>query len=104
VPLTSRVYTEEIFSPVVSVVRVDTFEEGLELIYSGAFGKGTAIFTNDGGAGRRFQNEVEVGMIGINVPIPVPVAYYSFGGFKQSIFGDSRLTECMASTSLLGRK
>lgn len=90
VPLTSRVYTEEIFGPVLSVVRVDTFEEGLELINSGAFGNGAAIFTNDGGAGRRFQNEVEVGMIGINVPIPVPVAYYSFGGFKQSIFGDSK--------------
>jgi malonate-semialdehyde dehydrogenase (acetylating)/methylmalonate-semialdehyde dehydrogenase len=90
VPLTSRVYTEEIFGPVLSVVRVDTFDEGLELINSGAFGNGTAIFTNDGGAGRRFQNEVEVGMIGINVAIPVPVAYYSFGGFKQSIFGDSK--------------
>lgn len=90
VPLTSRVYTEEIFGPVLSVVRVDTYEEGVELINSGAFGNGTAIFTNDGGAARRFQNEIEVGMIGINVPIPVPVAYYSFGGFKDSIFGDSK--------------
>jgi malonate-semialdehyde dehydrogenase (acetylating)/methylmalonate-semialdehyde dehydrogenase len=90
VPLTSRVYTEEIFGPVLSVVRVDTYEEGVDLINAGAFGNGTAIFTNDGGAARRFQNEIEVGMIGINVPIPVPVAYYSFGGFKDSIFGDSK--------------
>jgi len=90
VPTTSRVYTEEIFGPVLSVVRVATYEEGLELINSGAFGNGTAIFTNDGGAARRFQNEVQVGMIGINVPIPVPVAYHSFGGWKQSLFGDSK--------------
>ena len=90
VPVTSRVYQEEIFGPVLSVVRVASYEEGLELINSGAFGNGTAIFTNDGGAARRFQNEVQVGMIGINVPIPVPVAYYSFGGFKDSIFGSSK--------------
>ncbi|GAB3580048.1 CoA-acylating methylmalonate-semialdehyde dehydrogenase [Leifsonia lichenia] len=86
----SRVYTEEIFGPVLSVVRVETYQEGVELINSGAFGNGTAIFTNDGGAARRFQNEVQVGMIGINVPIPVPVAYYSFGGWKQSLFGDAK--------------
>jgi malonate-semialdehyde dehydrogenase (acetylating) / methylmalonate-semialdehyde dehydrogenase len=90
VPVTSRAYTEEIFGPVLSVVRVGSFEEGVQLINSGAFGNGTAIFTNDGGAARRFQNEVEVGMIGINVPIPVPVAYYSFGGWKQSLFGASK--------------
>jgi malonate-semialdehyde dehydrogenase (acetylating)/methylmalonate-semialdehyde dehydrogenase len=90
VPLTSKVYMEEIFGPVLSVVRVASYEEGLELINSGAFGNGTAIFTNDGGAARRFQHEVEVGMIGINVPIPVPVAYFSFGGWKHSLFGDSR--------------
>jgi malonate-semialdehyde dehydrogenase (acetylating)/methylmalonate-semialdehyde dehydrogenase len=90
VPLTSRVYTEDIFGPVLSVVRVDTYEEGLEIINSGIFGNGTAIFTNDGGAARRFQNQVQVGMIGINVPIPVPVAYYSFGGFKESMFGDTK--------------
>ncbi|MFF1875845.1 CoA-acylating methylmalonate-semialdehyde dehydrogenase, partial [Kitasatospora herbaricolor] len=90
VPIDSRVYTEEIFGPVLSVVRVGTFEEGVALINSGAFGNGTAIFTNDGGAARRFQNEVQVGMIGINVPIPVPVAYYSFGGWKQSLFGDAK--------------
>lgn len=90
VPLSSKVYKEEIFGPVLSVVRVHSYQEGLDLINSGAFGNGTAIFTNDGGAARRFQNEVEVGMVGINVPIPVPVAYFSFGGWKHSLFGDSR--------------
>jgi malonate-semialdehyde dehydrogenase (acetylating)/methylmalonate-semialdehyde dehydrogenase len=90
VPTTSRVYTEEIFGPVLSVVRVPSYEAGVTLINDGAFGNGTAIFTNDGGAARRFQNEIEVGMVGINVPIPVPVAYYSFGGFKASIFGDTK--------------
>jgi malonate-semialdehyde dehydrogenase (acetylating)/methylmalonate-semialdehyde dehydrogenase len=86
----SKVYTEEIFGPILSIVRVQSFDEGVALINSGAFGNGTAIFTNDGGAARRFQNEVEVGMIGINVPIPVPVAYYSFGGWKNSLFGDTK--------------
>jgi malonate-semialdehyde dehydrogenase (acetylating) / methylmalonate-semialdehyde dehydrogenase len=90
VPTTSKVYSEEIFGPVLSIVRVDSYAEGVKLINSGQFGNGTAIFTNDGGAARRFQNEVEVGMIGINVPIPVPVAYYSFGGWKQSMFGDTK--------------
>lgn len=90
VPTTSRAYTEEIFGPVLSIVRVQSFQEGVELINSGAFGNGTAIFTNDGGAARRFQQEIQVGMIGINVPIPVPVAYYSFGGWKDSLFGDSK--------------
>jgi len=90
VPTTSKVYTDEIFGPVLTVVRVASYAEGLALINSGAYGNGTAIFTNDGGAARRFQNEVEVGMIGINVPIPVPVAYYSFGGFKSSLFGDTK--------------
>ncbi|MBC7724947.1 MAG: CoA-acylating methylmalonate-semialdehyde dehydrogenase [Burkholderiaceae bacterium] len=90
VPTTSRVYTEEIFGPVLSVVRVASYEEGVELINSGAFGNGTAIFTNDGGAARRFQNEIQVGMIGINVPIPVPVATFSFGGWKDSLFGDTK--------------
>lgn len=90
VPTTSRAYTEEIFGPVLSIVRVESFQEGVDLINSGAFGNGTAIFTNDGGAARRFQNEIQVGMIGINVPIPVPVAYYSFGGWKDSLFGDSK--------------
>jgi malonate-semialdehyde dehydrogenase (acetylating)/methylmalonate-semialdehyde dehydrogenase len=89
-PTTSRVYTEEIFGPVLSVVRVPSYEAGVKLINEGAFGNGTAIFTNDGGAARRFQNEIEVGMVGINVPIPVPVAYYSFGGWKASLFGDTK--------------
>ena len=90
VPTTSKVYTEEIFGPVLSIVRVKSYDEGVNLINTGAFGNGTAIFTNDGGAARRFQNEIEVGMIGINVPIPVPVAYYSFGGWKNSLFGDTK--------------
>jgi malonate-semialdehyde dehydrogenase (acetylating)/methylmalonate-semialdehyde dehydrogenase len=83
------IYTEEIFGPVLSVVRVDGFDEGMELINRNPYGNGTAIFTNDGGAARRFQNEVQVGMIGINVPVPVPVGYYSFGGWKASLFGDT---------------
>ncbi len=82
-------YTDEIFGPVLSVVRVDTYDEALELVNSNPYGNGTAIFTNDGGAARRYQNEVEVGMVGVNVPIPVPMAYYSFGGWKNSLFGDS---------------
>jgi malonate-semialdehyde dehydrogenase (acetylating)/methylmalonate-semialdehyde dehydrogenase len=90
VPTSSKVYQDEIFGPVLSVVRVKSYEEGLQLINSSQFGNGTAIFTNDGGAARRFQHEVEVGMIGINVPIPVPVSYFSFGGWKHSLFGDSR--------------
>jgi malonate-semialdehyde dehydrogenase (acetylating)/methylmalonate-semialdehyde dehydrogenase len=90
VKTSSKVYTDEIFGPVLSVVRVTSFDEGVALINNGAFGNGTAIFTNDGGAARRFQNEIEVGMIGINVPIPVPVAYYSFGGWKNSLFGDTK--------------
>ncbi|MEO5610663.1 MAG: CoA-acylating methylmalonate-semialdehyde dehydrogenase [Ornithinibacter sp.] len=83
------VYTDEIFGPVLSVVRAKSYDEGLELINANPYGNGTAIFTNDGGAARRFQNEVEVGMVGINVPIPVPMAYYSFGGWKNSLFGDT---------------
>ena len=83
------VYTDEIFGPVLSVVRVETYDQALDLVNSNPYGNGTAIFTNDGGAARRFQNEVQVGMIGINVPIPVPMAYYSFGGWKASLFGDS---------------
>ena len=82
-------YTDEIFGPVLSVVRVDTFDAALELVNANPYGNGAAIFTNDGGAARRFQVEVQVGMVGINVPIPVPVAAYSFGGWKQSLFGDT---------------
>ncbi|MFI0432210.1 MAG: CoA-acylating methylmalonate-semialdehyde dehydrogenase [Candidatus Nanopelagicales bacterium] len=83
------IYTEEIFGPVLSVVRVASFDEGLALINDHPFGNGTAIFTCDGGAARRFQHEVQVGMIGVNVPIPVPMAYFSFGGWKASLFGDT---------------
>ena len=90
VPTTSRVYTDEIFGPVLSIVRVKTYEEGLALINGSQYGNGTAIFTNDGVAARRFQNEVTVGMVGINVPIPVPVGYFSFGGWKNSLFGDAK--------------
>ncbi|MEV4475680.1 CoA-acylating methylmalonate-semialdehyde dehydrogenase [Nonomuraea sp. NPDC049504] len=91
VPVGSRAHTDEIFGPVLSIVRVSSYEEGLEVINNGLYGNGTAIFTNDGGAARRFQNEVEVGMIGINVPIPVPMAFYSFGGWKSSLFGDTHV-------------
>ena len=83
------IYTEEIFGPVLSVLRVPGYTEGLQLINANPYGNGVAIFTNDGGAARRFQNEVEVGMVGINVPVPVPVGYYSFGGWKNSLFGDT---------------
>ncbi len=83
------IYQEEIFGPVLSVIRVKSYEEGLDLINRHQYGNGTAIFTNDGGAARKFQNEVLVGMVGINVPIPVPTAYYSFGGWKNSLFGDT---------------
>lgn len=83
------VYTDEIFGPVLSVLRVESYDEALALINGNPYGNGTALFTNDGGAARRFHNEVEVGMVGINVPIPVPMAYYSFGGWKNSLFGDS---------------
>ena len=83
------VYTDEIFGAVLSIIRVESYNEAMDLINSNPYGNGTAIFTNDGGAARRFQNEVRVGMVGINVPIPVPMAYYSFGGWKASLFGDS---------------
>jgi malonate-semialdehyde dehydrogenase (acetylating)/methylmalonate-semialdehyde dehydrogenase len=83
------IYKDEIFGPVLSIIRVKTYDEALNLVNSHQYGNGTAIFTNDGGAARRFQIEVEVGMVGINVPIPVPMAYYSFGGWKNSLFGDS---------------
>ena len=85
------VYRDEIFGPVLGVVRVETYEEGLALINSNRYANGTAIFTRDGGAARQFQFDVEVGMVGINVPIPVPVAYYSFGGWKDSLFGDTHM-------------
>jgi malonate-semialdehyde dehydrogenase (acetylating)/methylmalonate-semialdehyde dehydrogenase len=83
------IYTDEIFGPVLSVVRVGSYDEALDLVNANPYGNGTAIFTNDGGAARRFQNEVEVGMVGVNVPVPVPMAYFSFGGWKSSLFGDT---------------
>jgi len=83
------IYQDEIFGPVLAVVRTDSYESAVELINNNPYGNGTAIFTNDGGAARRFQNEIEVGMVGVNVPIPVPVGYYSFGGWKNSLFGDT---------------
>ena len=86
-----KVYDDEIFGPVLSVVRVDTYEEAVDLINSHQYGNGTAIFTRDGGAARQFQFDIQVGMVGINVPIPVPVAYYSFGGWKASLFGDANM-------------
>jgi malonate-semialdehyde dehydrogenase (acetylating)/methylmalonate-semialdehyde dehydrogenase len=85
------VYTDEIFGPVLSVVRVDTYDEAVALINANQYANGVAIFTRDGGAAREFQFDVEVGMVGINVPIPVPVAYYSFGGWKSSLFGDTHM-------------
>jgi malonate-semialdehyde dehydrogenase (acetylating)/methylmalonate-semialdehyde dehydrogenase len=81
-------YRDEIFGPVLTVVRVDTYDEAVRLVNDNPYGNGTAIFTRDGGAARQFQFEVQAGMVGINVPIPVPVAYYSFGGWKSSLFGD----------------
>ncbi|GAA3435428.1 CoA-acylating methylmalonate-semialdehyde dehydrogenase [Kutzneria kofuensis] len=83
------IYQDEIFGPVLSVLRRPSYEDAVEVVNANPYGNGVAIFTNDGGAARRFQHEVEVGMVGVNVPIPVPVAYYSFGGWKQSLFGDS---------------
>ena len=85
------VYREEIFGPVLSVVRATTVDEAIELVNANPYGNGTAIFTSSGEAARRFQRGVTVGMIGINVPIPVPMAYYSFGGWKDSLFGQSRI-------------
>ena len=84
-------YTDEIFGPVLSVVRARSYEAAVELVNTSRWGNGTAIFTNDGGAARRFAAEAEIGMVGVNVPIPVPMAYYSFGGWKSSLFGDSHI-------------
>lgn len=85
------VYKDEIFGPVLCVVRVDSYAEALKLIEDNEWGNGAAIFTRDGGAARRFQEDVQVGMVGINVPIPVPVGYHSFGGWKSSLFGDTHM-------------
>ena len=83
-----EVYKNEIFGPVLVVLRVKTLDEAIDLINKNPYANGTAIFTESGGAARRFENEVQVGMVGVNVPIPVPVAFYSFGGWKNSLFGD----------------
>ncbi|MEU2157856.1 CoA-acylating methylmalonate-semialdehyde dehydrogenase [Streptomyces sp. NPDC019396] len=91
VPTDSDAYRDEIFGPVLCVLRADTYEEGVALINASPFGNGTAIFTRDGGAARRFQMEIEAGMVGVNVPIPVPVGYHSFGGWKDSLFGDHHI-------------
>jgi malonate-semialdehyde dehydrogenase (acetylating)/methylmalonate-semialdehyde dehydrogenase len=84
-------YADEIFGPVLSVVRAPSYAGALGVVNGNPYGNGTAIFTNDGGAARRFTSEVEVGMVGINVPIPVPMAFYSFGGWKASLFGDTHV-------------
>ena len=84
-------YRDEIFGPVLSVVRVKTYDEALRLVNENPYGNGVALFTRDGGVARQFQFDVNVGMVGINVPIPVPVAYYSFGGWKSSLFGDRHI-------------
>src|SRR5207237_8080547 len=86
-----KAYEDEIFGPVLGVTRVDTYDEAVRLVNHNPYGNGTAIFTRDGGVARQFQFDVQAGMVGINVPIPVPVAYYSFGGWKSSLFGDSHI-------------
>ena len=86
-----KCYDDEIFGPVLSVTRIESYDEGLKLINDNLYGNGTAIFTRDGGVARQFQFDVQVGMVGINVPIPVPVSYYSFGGWKASLFGDQHM-------------
>ncbi len=91
VPVNAQVYTEELFGPVLVVVRVDTLDEAIAVINANPYGNGTAIFTESGDAARRFQRGVHVGMIGVNVPIPTPMAYYSFGGWKDSLFGDHHI-------------
>jgi malonate-semialdehyde dehydrogenase (acetylating)/methylmalonate-semialdehyde dehydrogenase len=83
-----KIYQDEIFGPVLVVLRVDTLQEAIDLVNANPYGNGTAIFTNSGGAARRFEEEIQVGMVGVNVPIPVPMAFYSFGGWKNSLFGD----------------
>jgi malonate-semialdehyde dehydrogenase (acetylating)/methylmalonate-semialdehyde dehydrogenase len=91
VTTTMSCYTDEIFGPVLSVVRVHGYQDGIDIINANPFANGTALFTRDGGAARTFQFDVQVGMVGINVPIPVPVSYYSFGGWKASLFGDTHM-------------
>ena len=85
------IYDDEIFGPVLSVVRTESYDEAVALVNANPYGNGVAIFTRDGGAARRFEFDVEVGMVGVNVAIPVPVGFYSFGGWKASLFGDSAM-------------
>jgi len=85
------IYRDEIFGPVLCVLRADSLDEALEMVNANPYGNGTSIFTSDGRAARRFQHEVSVGMVGINVAIPVPMAFYSFGGWKDSLFGDTHV-------------
>jgi malonate-semialdehyde dehydrogenase (acetylating) / methylmalonate-semialdehyde dehydrogenase len=85
---TMRIYREEIFGPVLSLLRVSSFQEALDLVNDHEFGNGTSIFTRDGDTARAFANQVKAGMVGINIPIPVPMAFHSFGGWKRSLFGD----------------
>jgi methylmalonic acid semialdehyde dehydrogenase len=91
VPLDSPLYTEEVFGPVLAIVEADSYEDAIAIVNSSPFGNGAAIFTNDGGVARRFTLDVEAGMVGVNVPIPTPVAYYSFGGWKESLLGDHHI-------------
>ena len=86
-----RIYKEEIFGPVLSVVRAKDFEEATQLVNDHEFGNGTSIYTRDGDVGRTFASKIKVGMVGINIPIPVPVAFHSFGGWKRSLFGDQHM-------------
>ncbi len=86
-----KVYDDEVFGPVLSVVRVDSYDDGVALVNANPYGNGVAVFTRDGGVARKFQLDVTVGMVGVNVPIPVPVGFHSFGGWKSSRFGDSAM-------------
>ena len=107
-----RIYNEEIFGPVLSVVRVKDFNDAIQLINDHEFGNGTSVYTRDGDVGRTFANKIKVGMVGINIPIPVPVAFHSFGGWKRSLFGDLHMhgpegvkfyTKLKTITSQIGR-
>ncbi|MDO5049079.1 MAG: CoA-acylating methylmalonate-semialdehyde dehydrogenase [Actinomycetaceae bacterium] len=91
VPLDNELYTNEVFGPVLTIVAAKDYEEAIKIVNAQPFGNGSAIFTNDGGMARRFTQEVEAGMVGVNVPIPTPVAYYSFGGWKNSLMGDTHI-------------
>lgn len=91
VPLDTKLYCEEVFGPVLSIVRADSYEEAVKIVNSSEFGNGSAIFTESGDYARRYEQDVEAGMVGINVPIPVPVGYYSFGGWKDSMYGDIKM-------------